>query len=184
MPSKNSKLSGRWQEASEELAGARSNTPEDTRFAWDKAKDDLSLPSYEELLPDDQPNSNFIIQAAPTKDSERPRALTIGYNPATQTLVVVFRDNTWWQYNDVPPDMWETLRNSESTGVYLRESGLDFWPSMGPANLEALSEGTKAQITQNAQIASDIQSGDQVLERASEGLLNLRSFTAEELFRE
>ena len=184
MPRKVSKLSGRWQEASQELEDAKAKTPTDSRFSLDKAEEDINLPSYLELIPPDAPNSQYMIQTAPTSNGERPRALTIGYNPNTSTLVVVFRDNTWWQYNDVPPDLWEGLRNSESTGVYLRESGLDFWPSMGPANLEDLTEGTKAQITQNAQLAEDIQNGDQAIEQASEGMLNLRGFTAEELFRD
>jgi KTSC domain len=117
---------------------------------------------------------------APTKNPKRPRALTIGYNPNTRTLIVVFRDNTWWQYNDVPVHMWIGLRDSGSTGEFLKTEGLDTWPDMGPADMGALSAGITAQIAESAQTANNIQKGKESAFKA----LNLQSFTAEELFKD
>ena len=183
MPKRNSRIEGRWQEASDELASARTNTPEDTRFAWDKARAETNLPSYDDLLPSDEPDSQYIIRTAPTGNPSRPRARTIGYNPATSTVVIVFRDNTWWQYEGISPEVWMGLSTSSSTSAYLPKLESECL-SHGPAKLESLSEGTKAQMTQNAQISSDIQTGDKVIEQASDGMLNLRSFSSEELFKD
>lgn len=135
-------------------------------------------------IPKDVENVKTELTTAPTSNPARPRALTIGYNPNTSTLIVVFRDNTWWQYNNVPVDVWLGLRNSSSTGKYLREEGLDNWPDMGPASMDDLSEGVKAQIGMSAQNASDIQNSDTAIQKALRGEKSLRSFSAEELFKD
>jgi hypothetical protein len=63
---------------------------------------------------------------APTTDSSFPRALVLGYNRDTETLVVVFRDKTWVMYNDpIPEEVWENLKYSDSTGKFLKYSGID-----------------------------------------------------------
>jgi len=63
---------------------------------------------------------------APTTDSSFPRALVLGYNKDTETLVVVFRDKTWVMYNDpIPEEVWENLKYSDSTGKFLKYSGID-----------------------------------------------------------
>lgn len=139
---------------------------------------------WDVLIPKDVENVNSEVTVAPTTYPKRPRALTIGYNPNSNTLVVVFRDNTWWQYNNVPVDMWLSLKSSESTGRYLRESGLDRWSDMGPADLDALSEGVKAQISSSAQTASGIQNSGSALEGIMQGEGNIRDYTAEELFKD
>jgi hypothetical protein len=110
-------------------------------------------------IPKDVENVGVQEFNAPTSNPSRPRALTVAYNPTTATLVVVFRDNTWWQYNNVPVELWQGLTRTESTGRYLRASGLDTWPDMGPANTEALSESTREKISYSASIASRIQAG-------------------------
>lgn len=139
---------------------------------------------WDVAIPKDVENVGTEMTTAPTINPKRPRALTIGYNPNTNTLIVVFRDNTWWQYNNVPVDMWIGLRNSASTGKYLREEGLDTWPDMGPANMDDLSEAVKAQISDSAQSASDIQNSDSALQKVLRGETSLRSFSAEELFKD
>lgn len=139
---------------------------------------------WEVKIPNEIKNVQAEYQTAPTTNPKKPRALTLGYNPNTNVLVVVFRDNTWWQYNDVPVEMWLSLKNSQSTGRYLRESGLDVWSDMGPADMDALSEGVKAQLSQAAQSASDIQSGKDAEERSIKNIKNIQSFSAEELFRD
>ena len=66
----------------------------------------------------------------------KPRTLKAGYDYEKQTLVVVFRDGTWWEYRNVPSAVWDGFKMAESKGRYLRESGLDTWDSMGPANVD------------------------------------------------
>lgn len=111
---------------------------------------------FEVAIPNDVQTE---MQAAPTTNPKRPRALTIGYNPNERKLIVVFRDNTWWEYRNVPVEMWLGLKNSKSTGGYLASSGLDSWGDMGPANQENLSESTKVRFSQAAAIAGRIQQG-------------------------
>ena len=125
-------------------------------------------------VPKDVLDVGTKMQAAPTTNPARPRAWTIGYNPNTQTLIIVFRDNTWWQYENVGSEMWIGLKNSGSTGKYLRTSGLDTWPDMGPADMEALSAGTREQISSTAESASRIQN--------STPITDLRKVSAAELF--
>lgn len=76
----------------------------------------------------------------PTTSSNpsRPRTLKAGYDYAQQTLVVVFRDGTWWEYRNVPVAMWDGFKSAESKGKYLRSSGLDQWDSMGPADIDSM----------------------------------------------
>jgi hypothetical protein len=139
---------------------------------------------WEVDMPNDIENVGTELTTAPTTNPKRPRALSIGYNPNSKTLIVVFRDNTWWQYNNVPSDLWLGLRNSASTGKYLRAEGLDTWPDMGPADINALSEGVKAQFSSVAQSASDIQNSETVLQKTLKGKESLQSFSAEDLFRD
>jgi KTSC domain len=131
-------------------------------------------------IPKDVENVSSEVITAPTINPTRPRALTIGYNPNTNTLIVVFRDNTWWQYNNVPTHIWVGLKNSSSTGKYLKEEGLDTWPDMGPADVDSLSEGVKAQISQSAVVANNIQNSNTTIERA----INIQSFNEEDMYKD
>lgn len=65
---------------------------------------------------------------APTTNPERPRALKLAYSREAQKLVIKFRDGAWIEYNDVPTAMWNDLKASNSTGLYLKHSGLDDYP--------------------------------------------------------
>ena len=76
----------------------------------------------------------YKTQTAPTTDPSRPRALKIAYSREARKLVVKFRDGTWWEYNDIPLRMWVGLKSSDSTGKYLKYSGLDAHDDMGPFN--------------------------------------------------
>jgi hypothetical protein len=69
---------------------------------------------------------------APTSNPPRPRARKIAYSEEAQKLVVRFRDGMWWEYNDIPVDIWNNLKASDSTGRYLAASGLDTHDDMGP----------------------------------------------------
>jgi hypothetical protein len=72
--------------------------------------------------------------SAPTINPPKPRALKIAYSKEAEKLVVRFRDGTWWEYNQIPVDMWNDLKASNSTGRYLAGSGLDKHDDMGPFN--------------------------------------------------
>jgi hypothetical protein len=77
---------------------------------------------------------------APTINPPRPRAKKIAYSQEAQKLVVRFRDGTWWEYNEIPVDMWNGLKSSNSTGRYLAGSGLDQHDNMGPFNPNQMPE--------------------------------------------
>ena len=146
------------------------------KYAWDQeaidfqdiqTPNDPDITEFSMQIPNDvtggaSSNTEDVgtaLTTAPTTNPKRPRAYTIGYNPNTRTLIVIFRDNVWWQYNNVPADMWLGLKSSDSTGKYLRESGLDTWDDMGPAQLSDLSAATLVQFSDTAQKASRIQKG-------------------------
>jgi hypothetical protein len=89
--------------------------------------------------------NRFEVIPAPTSEKtgpdKRPRALECAYDHKTETLFIAFRQKTRKvpnsntvvavglppiiEYRDVPVDMWEDLKMSDSTGKYLKYSGLD-----------------------------------------------------------
>lgn len=105
--------------------------------------------------------SRMQITHTSTTNPQRPRTLAAGYNPRSQTMTVVFRDNTWWNYYDVPEDIWEGFRQAESKGKYLRESGLDQWDTMGPANVEGFSDSQKEMLNFIAKRSEQMQGGQE-----------------------
>ena len=135
--------------------------------------------AWEVKMPKDVENVGVEMQTAPTINPKRPRALSIGYNPNTQTLIVIFRDNTWWQYNNVFPEMWEGLKNTGSTGKFLKEEGLDNWPSMGPADQSALTDSVAAQFSSVANSASRLQADEPEITSDE-----FRSMSAKEFFKD
>ena len=124
---------------------AMHKSPEDARF-------DIQIPK--ELK-----DVKTEMRSAPTSNPSRPRALVIGYNPEDRKLLIIFRDNTWWEYRNVPVETWMGLKGSTSTGAFLKSSGLDGWGDMGPAVMDALSEGTRAQFSHSAATAHRMQAG-------------------------
>lgn len=133
-----------------------------------------SNPKAEQLelfSPSELNNIGFQYSPAPTQKPSRPRALTIGYNPSTKTVYIVFRTNHWHQYNDVSTDVWLGLKSSPSTNDYLPtlESACS---SHGDAQLSTLSPGTLAQLNDSAARAASIQKGD------------LRNWKAQDFFKE
>jgi hypothetical protein len=58
----------------------------------------------------------------------RPRAWKCGYNRNTGTLVIIMRDYTWIQYDEVPAEMWDDgLKIADSTNEFVQEALLN-WP--------------------------------------------------------
>lgn len=98
----------------------------------------------------------FDVESAPTQKPSRPRALAIAYNSNTKIVYIVFRDNTWWQYNDVGSDIWMGLSSSSSTNDYLPvlENACS---SHGPAELINMSAAAMAQLSGIAQVAGRLQ---------------------------
>jgi hypothetical protein len=106
-----------------------------------------SAPEDYEVTDSREPeDTSYTTQTAPTKNPKRPRALKLAYSRQSETLVVRFRDGTWWGYYGVPVETWNELKASESTGVYLKESGLDQWPDMGAFNPAEMSPGPRTQL--------------------------------------
>lgn len=81
----------------------------------------------------------FQNMTAPTTNPSRPRAKKLAYSKETETLVIKFRDDSWIGYSDVPVEMWNDLKASNSTGKYLKYSGLDDYPwfNFNPSDMEA-----------------------------------------------
>ena len=142
-------------------------------------------------VPNDVQNIGTEVYTAPTSNPQRPRAYTIAYNPTTSTVIIVMRSGAWWQYNDVPTNVWIGLRNSWSTNDFLPKLEAAC-SSHHAANLDALSAGVTAQINSTAMSASNIQNGNTMLQEASssplqevmEGRASLQSFSAEDLFKD
>jgi hypothetical protein len=123
----------------------------------------LGLRAQEKVLIDSPYLESFKValpaefQYANTTNSSRPRAMAIGYDYNSRTLYIVFRDGTEWQYDNVGANHWEALQITDSTGKYLASSGLDRWPTMGPADLDKITPEAQARLSQVAATASRIQ---------------------------
>jgi hypothetical protein len=116
--------------------------------------EDASYSYYpdDETERDDRP-SDLTIRGTSTTNPQKPRTVAAGYDRSTQVLTIVFRDGTWWNYYDVPEYMWLEFTLAESKGKYLRESGLDAWDDMGPANLGALGAIRRAKLNRLARLS-------------------------------
>jgi hypothetical protein len=90
-----------------------------------------------------QTEASYQTMTAPTINPPRPRALKIAYSKKAEKLVVRFRDGTWWEYNEVPVEMWNDLKSSNSTGRYLASSGLDQHDDMGVFNPNQMPPETR-----------------------------------------
>jgi len=65
---------------------------------------------------------------APTTGGDRPRAMKAGYNYENETLIIIMRDNyTWIQYDQVSPEMWDSLLTAGSSNEYVH-TVLEGWP--------------------------------------------------------
>jgi KTSC domain len=100
-------------------------------------------------------DAGLSVSTAPTSKPSRPRALAIAYNPTTKVIYIVFRDNTWWQYNDVGTDIWMGLSSSSSTNDYLPTLENEC-SSHGPAQLINMSAAAMAQLSGLAETADRI----------------------------
>ena len=120
--------------------------------AWSEIK--KSMPSAEEatsyidflLKGSDETDPEYEVVDArgpamrqtSSSNPKRPRTLKAGYDYRTNTMTVVFRDGTWWDYNNVPEETWYAFVMAPSKGKFLKEAGLDWWQDMGPSNIERM----------------------------------------------
>ena len=116
--------------------------------------DDLLRSTEEEK----QRDTDFeaVMHTTTSSSPERPRTLSAGYDSRTEKLTVVFRDGTWWEYRGVPQEMWQEFKSAPSKGVYLRESGLDTWDDMGPADIRNMPVHRRAQINYGTGVLSSM----------------------------
>jgi hypothetical protein len=98
----------------------------------------------------DAPKMEVTSSSNPTK----PRTVQAGYDSKSQTMTVVFRDGTWWEYRNVPRGMWDSFRQADSKGKFLRSSGLDNWGDMGPADVGAMPRHRRAQMNDIKEFAN------------------------------
>lgn len=66
-----------------------------------------------------EPDAPVILTDVPTSSTDygRPRTVAAGYDPSTQTMTVVFRDGTFYNYYEVTPGEWENFHASISKGA-------------------------------------------------------------------
>jgi len=83
------------------------------------------------------------LKSTSTSNPDRPRTLAAGWDKNTGTMTVVFRDRTWYNYYNVPEEIWDEFRGAPSKGVYLEESGLNNWDDKGPVNRDTMSPHKK-----------------------------------------
>lgn len=119
--------------------------------------------------PDPTANTSLQLQATSTTNPSRPRTLSAGYDSKKQTLTVVFRDGTYWNYYDVPVNIWEGFRQAESKGKYLASSGLNTWDSMGPADLSGMTDSARVRLAASINMASQMQKSSGGRQQSKQG---------------
>jgi hypothetical protein len=144
----------------------RNATTVDRQVNWDIESDfedstnaTAETSNWDVSIPNDVKEAGLEVRNAPTANPKRPRAYTISYNANTSTLVIIMRSGAWWQYNDVPSNIWMGLKNSPSTNDYLPTLEANC-SSHHSADVDALSAGTKERLNYTASIASRIQNGN------------------------
>jgi hypothetical protein len=98
--------------------------------------------------------SALNLRTTTSSNPKKPRTLKAGYDYKTETLTVVFRDGTWWNYYDVPPYIWEGFVLAPSKGPYLESSGLNKWPKMGVADPAGMPRDQRVQLNDVKTFAS------------------------------
>jgi hypothetical protein len=109
-----------------------------------------------------EPQAAVSITDFPTSSSNylRPRTVAAGWDPDTQTLTVVFRDGTFWNYYEVPESVWIKFHAAYSKGPHLNRASktqssdgdlLSY--ANGPADTSQLSEKLKFVLVKAARTA-------------------------------
>ena len=110
----------------------------DTMMAEVSPKEDTDFETMDQGGP--------LLSVTSSSNPDRPRTLQAGYDYTTNTMTVIFRDGTWWEYREVPASMWLSFNSAPSKGKFLRSSGLDNWNDMGPADVTNMPRHRRAQM--------------------------------------
>ncbi|NBT46647.1 MAG: KTSC domain-containing protein [Actinobacteria bacterium] len=86
------------------------------------------------------------ISVIPTssKNPQRPRTVAAGYDRSRETLTVIFRDGTFYNYYEVSSSEWLDFKARISKGEYIYKY-LDFHPR-GPANTAKVPSYARAAL--------------------------------------
>lgn len=99
------------------------------------------------------------------KTGRNPRTLRAAYDSSTQTMYVVFWGGIYYMYADVPPNVWQDFKTSESKGEFLWNEGFDYRGPKGaayayqPVDLSTMSRQRMAALTANLEQAKIRQAG-------------------------
>ena len=91
----------------------------------------------------DSPAPLSVIPTS-TTNPKRPRTVAAGYDKRRQTLTVVFRDGTFYNYYEVSPVEWQAFKSRVSKGQYIYQY-LDY-KSRGPANVNSIPAYAKTAL--------------------------------------
>jgi hypothetical protein len=88
----------------------------------------------------------------------KPRTLRAGYNSETEVLTVVFRDGTWWNYYDVPRDVWDAFKAARSKGKFLHEEGFNAGKyAMGATDMSTVSKQQRVMLAYSVETSRRLQ---------------------------
>jgi hypothetical protein len=114
--------------------------------------DDYEVVATPDEVKDGSFTAKLTLKPTSTTNPSRPRTVAAGYDRKMFVLTVVFPDGTWYNYYDVPENMWNEFKSAESKGRYMNMSGLDSWPDKGEANVGEMSVSRRAAL--NSVVAS------------------------------
>jgi hypothetical protein len=119
---------------------------------FDKSPGDTRRIGTEEPFASPLDSGTEWIGNTPSVNPQRPRTLAAGYDPNEQILTVVFRDGIWWNYYNVPQELWNLFKSSDSPGRFMNSYAgddgrtLDSWGDMGRASFAGLTPQLKAYV--------------------------------------
>ena len=108
------------------------------------------------------PDPNFEIEEISTpvnmsttssSKPERPRTLRAGYDHQGERLVVVFRDGTWYEYQNVSVDMWQEFQAAKSKSPLL-DSTIFTSLNRGAISPNTMSRSQRVQMSNTQEYAN------------------------------
>lgn len=125
----------------------------------------------------DQAPAPITVVPTTTINPPRPRTVAAGWQATDEngagTLTVIFRDGTYYNYYDVPEDVWNGFRASPSKGRYIRSSLDNF--SRGRADMSGHASDARARAVMEALYAESRAAQTFAYQR---GVFNKRSHNA------
>ena len=119
---------------------------------------DKDYQTAEEETPYEGLPEDMQIKVTSTTNPARPRTHRAGYNVHTGTMTVIFRGNVWWNYYDVPLEVWKAFQAADSKGIFLRENGFDAgYYAMGPTDMSQVSRHQRVMLTRGVETSARLQ---------------------------